>query len=331
MASHFFPRHGAIGTDALIYRDRRGVGRNPVLEIRLKPADSARALLNELHQKLTEVQKYLKYKQKVVANKTIALLAGCAPHPAFSLGGHLHARGVPLTIEWIRRFDLYLALPLLALAPETCAARLKRYGYLGDIRFKPHGGFEYRTLPSWIVDPSLARYVLLMWEALVRSMKQVRQGLIFSATEDAVRLKHHAMIWQKLARLVPHYDPARKEDARRMRTYARTVVGDLYERLQHEDFRLQYERLYNEHLQYECLQQEHLRYERLQMDAPSISSVSMVETMSLKEIFSKEWYMCFLQSLRWMLARLEEGWRWKEQEDIFPRWNAVNSYVGEDR
>ncbi|MDY0322698.1 MAG: hypothetical protein RBR24_01640 [Candidatus Carbobacillus sp.] len=282
MASDVFPREGEIGTDGLMYRDQRGFGHYPVLEIRLKPKRTAEALFDTLRQTLVSLQHQLEQKFPD-ASSNFALYAGCAPHPHFSLGGHVHARGVKLTMDGLRRFDLYLALPLLALAPRTCAARLKRYGYLGDIRFKRHGGFEYRTLPSWMVDPWLTRYVLLIWEALVRTMVRDERD-----HTSSLFLNDPTPLWHPLAHHLAHFDPSSEEDVQRLRRLASLVMKDLEDRL-HEEW--------NRRLVY-----------------------AEASFASGKEAWHLEASPQLMASVQWVRKRLQEGWRWEDKTNILPLW-----------
>lgn len=42
------------------------------------------------------------------------------------------------------------------------SGRRPRYGTLGDFRLKSYGGFEYRTLPSFLVSPVVAKGVVAL-------------------------------------------------------------------------------------------------------------------------------------------------------------------------
>ena len=53
--------------------------------------------------------------------------------------------------------DLDLPLVLDRIVRSACAITDARYGALGDYRPQPHGGFESRTLPSWLVSPAAAK------------------------------------------------------------------------------------------------------------------------------------------------------------------------------
>jgi hypothetical protein len=82
------------------------------------------------------------------------------PLQGFPLGGHIHFSRVWLNPQLLRALDNYLALPLMLIEADTTRRRRPRYGFLGDFRRQTHGGFEYRTLPSWMVSPQVAVGVL---------------------------------------------------------------------------------------------------------------------------------------------------------------------------
>lgn len=55
-----------------------------------------------------------------------------------------------------------MALPLALLEDKRAARRRPYYGNLGDFRRQSYGGFEYRTLPSFLISPQLAKGVIGM-------------------------------------------------------------------------------------------------------------------------------------------------------------------------
>ena len=135
-ATRFFAPRAAAGADAALVG---GVLRWPLAELRPAPAKEPRA----------------------VALRLRGLLAAAARR-GLPLGGHLHISGAALTGERLRALDNAVALPLRLLEPPGAAGRRPRYGALGDFRPKPHGGFEYRTPPSWLVSPLVARGALAL-------------------------------------------------------------------------------------------------------------------------------------------------------------------------
>ncbi|WP_167746975.1 putative amidoligase domain-containing protein [Cohnella luojiensis] len=145
-ASRYFSPEGAAGCDSIRIR---GEKRWPLVELRPRPSKDPALLISDVHRLL-----------QVAAEKTagvaLSWLAGALPVPGLPLGGHVHLSGVALTGERLRALDNAVALPLRLLEPPLAASRRPRYGALGDVRRQPHGGFEYRTPPSWLVSPRLA-------------------------------------------------------------------------------------------------------------------------------------------------------------------------------
>lgn len=156
-ACHYFAKKGPIGCDTIRVGDRR---LDAIVELRPQPAPTAVALFDRVHASLLSIAQHMD-------DPTIAWVSGGMPVQGIALGGHIHLSGVPLTVSLLRVLDNYVALPLLMIEGEQTQRRRPKYGVLGDFRCKAHGGFEYRTLPSWIGCPDIARGVLALVEVAV--------------------------------------------------------------------------------------------------------------------------------------------------------------------
>ncbi|ANS74661.1 hypothetical protein AWM70_08735 [Paenibacillus yonginensis] len=146
-ASRFLSRTGAAGCDSVWIRGRR---RFPLAELRPDPAGEPKAALRQLMGAMREAARQ-------IGDAPLAWLAGGLPQPGLPLGGHLHFSGVVLTPQLLRALDHFLALPVALLEDSRSASRRPRYGCLGDFRRQSHGGFEYRTLPSFLVSPVVTK------------------------------------------------------------------------------------------------------------------------------------------------------------------------------
>lgn len=151
-ASRYLSRIGVAGCDAV---SRRGRTLYPVAELRPAPSGDPACLLKHLRQAFATAARR-------ITDQTLIWQAGGMPQPGFPLGGHLHFSGVPLNGTLLRTLDNYLALPLALLEDNRAARRRPHYGNLGDFRRQSYGGFEYRTLPSFLVSPQLAKGVIGM-------------------------------------------------------------------------------------------------------------------------------------------------------------------------
>ncbi|WP_307466909.1 putative amidoligase domain-containing protein [Paenibacillus harenae] len=148
-ASRFFgaATGGAAGADAML------VGRRllyPVAELRPEPAADPAALA-------AGVRRLLLRAARRIGDPSLRWAAGAMPVPGLALGGHIHLSGAPLTTRLLRLLDSFAAFPLALIEDPAGRGRRPRYGTLGDYRMQPHGGFEYRTLPSWLVSPAAAK------------------------------------------------------------------------------------------------------------------------------------------------------------------------------
>lgn len=147
-ASRYVERAGEVGCDGVVNRGEQTL--HPLAELRPQPSDSPVELA--LH-----VQRALVSAAERFSKPGLRWVAGGMPVPGYALGGHIHLSRVMLHSHLLRALDNYLALPLLLAESEQSLRRRPRYGALGDFRRQPHGGFEYRTLPSWLASPTVAR------------------------------------------------------------------------------------------------------------------------------------------------------------------------------
>ncbi|WP_238651564.1 putative amidoligase domain-containing protein [Paenibacillus piscarius] len=156
-ASRHLPTDGIAGCDA----GPPGThGVFPVAELRPAPRGEPRALLAQLMSAAREAD-------RLIADRSLCWRAGGMPLRGWALGGHLHFSGVTLCAPLLRALDNYLALPMFLLEDVRAAARRPRYGVLGDFRRQPHGGFEYRTLPSFLVSPVIAKGAVALAHLIV--------------------------------------------------------------------------------------------------------------------------------------------------------------------
>ncbi|MCL6594015.1 MAG: hypothetical protein K6T31_08575, partial [Alicyclobacillus sp.] len=147
LASRYLPRKGRVGCDdRSVQFDGQ---RLPLMELRPDPDPSPLGLLANLRSTMVEAS-------RLINQPGVAWLAGSMPFRPYCTGGHIHFSNVPYSSHLVRVLDLYLGLPLMLVEdPRTARLRRKRYGYLGDVRMKAHGGFEYRTPASFVVSPDV--------------------------------------------------------------------------------------------------------------------------------------------------------------------------------
>jgi hypothetical protein len=67
-----------------------------------------------------------------------------------SCGGHVHVETDQDAIEGVKKFDLYMSIPLVLM--DDGHQRKQLYGKAGAFRKKPYG-FEYRTPSNWWIAP----------------------------------------------------------------------------------------------------------------------------------------------------------------------------------
>ncbi|MGE5379780.1 MAG: putative amidoligase domain-containing protein [Methylocystaceae bacterium] len=144
-ASYFFPRAGEVGCDNIRMPNRK---HRPVAEFRPYPSSNPYGLVENLKKSMHKANRLAPY-------RNLKWVAGVMPL-GYPIGGHIHFSGIPLNNHLLRALDTYLALPLSMLEPSRASRdRRRRYGLLGEFRTKTHGGFEYRTPSSWLIDPEI--------------------------------------------------------------------------------------------------------------------------------------------------------------------------------
>lgn len=154
LASRYFSRRGKIGCDdRSIQFDGK---RLPLLELRPDPDSNPMNVVASLKQLMTDAA-------ETINRRNVEWRAGSMPFKPYSIGGHIHFSGVPFSSHLVRVLDNYVGLPLMLVEDQrTAVPRRQRYGFLGDVRHKDYGGFEYRTPASFIVSPEITAAALCL-------------------------------------------------------------------------------------------------------------------------------------------------------------------------
>ncbi|PQP82270.1 hypothetical protein C0Q44_19460 [Paenibacillus sp. PCH8] len=203
-ASRFLERTGMAGCDSVTIGGRRIY---PVAELRPAPSSEPRELLAHL-------MKAFAAASRSISDHSLIWQAGGMPQRGLPLGGHIHFSGVNMTGELLRSLDNYLALPLAFLQDPRGSGRRPRYGALGDFRLKSYGGFEYRTLPSFLVSPLVAKGVVALSGLIAGGYTQLRQRPL---AEAAI----HTAFYEGKRDVMQRYIPALLDDLKNVDGYAR--------------------------------------------------------------------------------------------------------------
>jgi len=156
-----------IGIDALLYKGKLIY---PIVELRPAPESDPNRLFASLYSLLKEAT-------LAITDDGLRWLAGSMPAQGIALGGHLHISGIRLTPRLLRILDAALAIPFAAVADQSGKGRMRKFGGLGDYRRQYHGGFEYRTLPSWLVSPALTKAAIACCWLAVAYRKELASEL----------------------------------------------------------------------------------------------------------------------------------------------------------
>lgn len=153
LASKYFKKRGIVGCDSISLREDQTRTQHPLAELRPQPDTNPRQLVINIYKAMLSGV-------RLINQPTVEWLAGGMPLQGYPIGGHIHFSQVWLNSQLLRVLDNYLALPMVLIESKESLQRRPRYGYLGDIRRQFHGGFEYRTLPSWLIAPRLTKGVI---------------------------------------------------------------------------------------------------------------------------------------------------------------------------
>ncbi|MFE6075815.1 hypothetical protein ACFVQB_15190 [Paenibacillus sp. NPDC057886] len=203
-ASRFLERTGVAGCDSVTIGGRRIY---PVAELRPAPSSEPRELLAHLMRAFAAAS-------RSISDHSLIWQAGGMPQRGLPLGGHVHFSGVTLNGELLRALDNYLALPLAVLQDPRGSGRRPRYGALGDFRLKSYGGFEYRTLPSFLVSPLVAKGVVALAGLIARGYHQLRQRPLAKAAI-------HTAFYEGNREVMQAHIPALLDDLTQMDGYER--------------------------------------------------------------------------------------------------------------
>lgn len=203
-ASRFLERTGVAGCDSVTINGRRIY---PVAELRPAPSSEPRELLAHLMRAFAAAS-------RSISDHSLIWQAGGMPQRGLPLGGHIHFSGVTLNGELLRALDNYLALPLAVLQDPRGSGRRPRYGALGDFRLKSYGGFEYRTLPSFLVSPLVAKGVVALAGLIARGYHQLRQRPLAKAAI-------HTAFYEGNREVMQVHIPALLDDLTQMDGYER--------------------------------------------------------------------------------------------------------------
>ncbi|RXT15198.1 hypothetical protein [Ammoniphilus sp. CFH 90114] len=199
LASRYFGKKGKVGCDHIWLRSDQTRKQLPLAELRPDPTQDPRQLTVNLY-------KTMLFAEKKIGNSSIEWLAGGMPLKGYPIGGHIHFSRAPVNSSFLRALDSYLALPLMLIENHHSLNRRPKYGFLGDFRKQFHGGFEYRTLPSWLVSPRVTKGVLALAKLIAESYTELHQLPVLNPTvqrafyegnKDIVLSAVHS-VWAKL-------------------------------------------------------------------------------------------------------------------------------------
>lgn len=168
LASTFFTKSGSVGCDQIWLKGDKTRKKLPIVELRPIPSTEPRRLVRNIYARLLAAN-------KKINDSDIQFLAGSHPLKGYPIGGHIHFSKINLNSFFLRALDNYLALPLFILEDPSGFSRRPKYGFVGDYREQFHGGFEYRSLPSWLVSPKVTKGVVALAKLIASSYPKLRK------------------------------------------------------------------------------------------------------------------------------------------------------------
>ncbi len=170
-ASRYFPHHGRVGCDNIRTSNKQ---QRPIAELRPQPSISPLELTENVKTALFSAA-------KMAPHRNIKWVAGSQPFNGYPIGGHIHFSNTKLSFAVLRSLDNFVAIPLCMIENNRSARlRRQRYGALADYRLKKYGGFEYRTLASWLVSPEITKAVLCLAKIAISCYLDLDQNYLAS-------------------------------------------------------------------------------------------------------------------------------------------------------
>jgi len=198
LASKYFSKNGKVGCDARTIN--RNKAKRPLAEIRPDPSGNPDKVIESIKNIIDEAVAHINL-------PSIEWIAGSMPFKGYSIGGHVHFSNVKLNSPIARALDNYLAVPIALIEdPVTARKRRLKYGFLGDVRSQFHGGFEYRTLGSWVLSPQISKAVLHLSQFIVKNYTVLKannfqsftnQKKFYSMNREQLK-KYYIDIWKQL-------------------------------------------------------------------------------------------------------------------------------------
>lgn len=143
-------------------------GHSDIGELRPRYGETPREHLNHVAVLMARVSKEIPEHIKITAGSMVA---------GDGIGGHIHFGNLGHSFAFkraARALDYYLALPIALIEVQKSAKHRRRqtgYGILGALRPQTWG-FEYRTLPSWLLGWGIALSILSIGYAVIDAVKQ---------------------------------------------------------------------------------------------------------------------------------------------------------------
>lgn len=172
LASNYFSRKGRVGCDdRSVQFDGK---RLPLMELRPDPDANPLQLVNNLRDTMQEAARTINRAQ-------VEWRAGSMPFRPYCVGGHIHFSNVKFSRKLVCALDQYLGIPVMLVEDAATAQfRRPRYGFLGDVRLKDHGGFEYRTPASFVVDADITSALFCLAYVIATHYRELPTSDIFS-------------------------------------------------------------------------------------------------------------------------------------------------------
>lgn len=96
----------------------------------------------------------------------VELIAGCGR--TIPVGGHIHVSGIGQepSADMLVTLDATISRPLYSASDSRLRGNSRSYGGYSQWRSQDHGGWEYRTPPSWLAHPDLTAGALAVMQVL---------------------------------------------------------------------------------------------------------------------------------------------------------------------
>ena len=124
---------------------------------------------NNIDEFLCNVEDVLKETSELIDSNIYDLITGGGRFKNEPLGGHIHFSGIKPNGDILKMLDDFIGCPIKSCKGGKRVVANNNYDQLSAFRNQPHGGFEYRTPPSFLINKKFTESVYIVSFLVVKT------------------------------------------------------------------------------------------------------------------------------------------------------------------